>query len=69
MPRQIAVVVLRIRQMVAKQVAEAAMMLSGPQRARGIVAIVDRLQRWPEVSGAKPLRKELVGHYRIRTGD
>lgn len=31
--------------------------------------IVDRLARWPAVSGAKPLRHELSGHYRIRTGD
>ena len=28
-----------------------------------------RLQRWPEVSGAKPLRGELSGYYRMRTGD
>ena len=31
--------------------------------------IVRRLQNWPDVSGAKPLRGELAGHYRIRTGD
>jgi mRNA interferase RelE/StbE len=31
--------------------------------------VVDRLERWPETSGAKPLRNELKGHYRIRTGD
>ncbi len=31
--------------------------------------IVDRLERWPVVSGAKPLRGKLAGHYRIRTGD
>lgn len=28
-----------------------------------------RLAEWPAVSGAKPLRHEFVGHYRIRTGD
>jgi mRNA-degrading endonuclease RelE of RelBE toxin-antitoxin system len=28
-----------------------------------------RLTRWPAVSGAKPLRGELTGNYRIRTGD
>lgn len=28
-----------------------------------------RLRRWPEVSGARPLRGDLAGHYRIRTGD
>lgn len=37
-------------------------------RAR-VLAIVQRLARWPEVSGAKPLRGGLAGHYRIRTGD
>ncbi len=31
--------------------------------------IVECLERWPEVSGAKPLRGKLAGHYRIRTGD
>jgi mRNA-degrading endonuclease RelE of RelBE toxin-antitoxin system len=28
-----------------------------------------RLENWPDVSGVKPLRGELVGRYRIRTGD
>jgi mRNA interferase RelE/StbE len=28
-----------------------------------------RLQRWPEMSGAKPLRGDLTGRYRLRTGD
>jgi mRNA-degrading endonuclease RelE of RelBE toxin-antitoxin system len=28
-----------------------------------------RLERWPEVSGAKALSGELAGCYRIRTGD
>lgn len=31
--------------------------------------IVIRLIAWPSVSGAKPLRGELAGQYRIRTGD
>jgi mRNA-degrading endonuclease RelE of RelBE toxin-antitoxin system len=31
--------------------------------------IVDRLERWPNISGAKPLRHGLKGHYRVRTGD
>lgn len=31
--------------------------------------IVARLDAWPAVSGAKPMREDLVGHYRIRTGD
>jgi mRNA interferase RelE/StbE len=32
-------------------------------------AVVERLAKWPDVSGAKPLRGELAGRYRIRTGD
>lgn len=32
-------------------------------------AVVARLASWPSVSGAKPLRGELAGHYRVRTGD
>ena len=31
--------------------------------------VYQRLERWPEVSGAKPLAGDLAGHYRIRTGD
>ena len=34
-----------------------------------IVAIFKRLRSWPAVSGAKPLRGNLTGHYRMRTGD
>jgi mRNA-degrading endonuclease RelE of RelBE toxin-antitoxin system len=34
-----------------------------------IRAIFVRLVEWPEVSGAKPLRGDLVGNFRIRTGD
>lgn len=37
-------------------------------RAR-VLLIVERLAQWPEVSGAKPLRGSLAGHFRIRTGD
>jgi mRNA-degrading endonuclease RelE of RelBE toxin-antitoxin system len=32
-------------------------------------AVVSRLESWPAVSGAKPLRGELKGHLRIRMGD
>lgn len=28
-----------------------------------------RLGNWPAVSGAKPLRGNLAGHFRLRTGD
>ncbi len=31
--------------------------------------ILERLERWPKVSGAKALRRNLAGRYRIRTGD
>ncbi len=31
--------------------------------------ILERLQRWPDVSGAKPLRHGRKGQHRIRTGD
>jgi mRNA-degrading endonuclease RelE of RelBE toxin-antitoxin system len=32
-------------------------------------AVVTRLERWPNVSGAKPLRGALKEHFRIRMGD
>ena len=31
--------------------------------------VLRRLAGWPDVSGAKPLRKGLAGQFRIRTGD
>ena len=34
-----------------------------------IAKVIDRLARWPAVSGAKPLRGDLAGQFRIRTGD
>lgn len=34
-----------------------------------VKAVFVRLSRWPDVSGAKPLRGTLAGEYRIRTGD
>jgi len=34
-----------------------------------VVRIIERLARWPNVSGAKPLRHDLTGRCRIRTGD
>ena len=37
-------------------------------RAR-IAKVFERLEQWPNVSGAKPLRGDLTGRYRIRTGD
>jgi mRNA-degrading endonuclease RelE of RelBE toxin-antitoxin system len=37
-------------------------------RAR-LDAVITRLEQWPNVSGAKPLRNEWKGHQRIRIGD
>jgi len=34
-----------------------------------VTVLIERLERWPEVSGAKPLRGKLAGHWRMRTGD
>jgi len=36
-------------------------------RAR-LYRVIQRLENWPNVSGAKPLRGNLAGHYRIRSG-
>jgi mRNA-degrading endonuclease RelE of RelBE toxin-antitoxin system len=37
-------------------------------RAR-LYGLLDRLQHWPLVSGAKPLTGRLAGRFRLRTGD
>ncbi len=34
-----------------------------------VLRLFERLALWPEVSGARPLRGHLAGHYRMRTGD
>lgn len=34
-----------------------------------VLKVFERLERWPETSGAKALRGGLAGAYRIRTGD
>jgi mRNA-degrading endonuclease RelE of RelBE toxin-antitoxin system len=34
-----------------------------------IGAVVARLKQWPNVSGARPLRGNWAGHFRIRTGN
>ena len=47
---------------------EQAQALNEPIYSR-VMQIVERLNKWPDVSGAKPLRHSLAGHYRIRTGD
>jgi mRNA-degrading endonuclease RelE of RelBE toxin-antitoxin system len=42
--------------------------IANPIHAR-VLKLLVRLERWPEVSGAKPLAGDLAGHYRLRTGD
>jgi mRNA-degrading endonuclease RelE of RelBE toxin-antitoxin system len=42
--------------------------LNEPIHAR-VLRILERLARWPEVSGAKALTGNLAGHFRVRTGD
>jgi mRNA-degrading endonuclease RelE of RelBE toxin-antitoxin system len=42
--------------------------LNNPIHAR-VLNLLVKLERWPGVSGAKPLRGELAGFYRLRTGD
>jgi mRNA interferase RelE/StbE len=34
-----------------------------------VVKLYERLEKWPQVSGVKPLTGNLVGHWRLRTGD
>jgi mRNA-degrading endonuclease RelE of RelBE toxin-antitoxin system len=34
-----------------------------------VLRLLVRLERWPDVSGAKPLSGGLAGRYRLRTGD
>ena len=34
-----------------------------------VISLLDRLELWPAVSGAKPLSGKLAGRYRLRTGD
>ena len=41
-----------------------------PRRIHGrVLSLALRLEKWPEVSGAKPLTGSLAGHWRMRTGD
>jgi mRNA-degrading endonuclease RelE of RelBE toxin-antitoxin system len=41
-----------------------------PERIKSrIMSIIGRLELWPTVSGAKPLKGKLAGRYRMRTGD
>jgi mRNA-degrading endonuclease RelE of RelBE toxin-antitoxin system len=31
--------------------------------------VITRLERWPDVSGCKPMTHDWKGHYRVRMGD
>lgn len=42
--------------------------LPRPIQAR-VIHLVERVDHWPNVSGAKQLSGHLAGHYRLRTGD
>lgn len=42
--------------------------LSNPIHGR-VLKLLVKLEQWPSLSGAKPLRGELAGCYRLRTGD
>jgi mRNA-degrading endonuclease RelE of RelBE toxin-antitoxin system len=42
--------------------------LSPTMKAR-VLTVLERLQEWPKVSGAKAMKHEWAGHFRIRTGD
>jgi mRNA-degrading endonuclease RelE of RelBE toxin-antitoxin system len=42
--------------------------LGNPIHAR-VLRLLVRLERWPDLSGAKPLRHGLTGCFRLRTGD
>jgi mRNA-degrading endonuclease RelE of RelBE toxin-antitoxin system len=39
------------------------------RRTPRLLCKAERLENWPAVSGAKPLRGALAGYYRLRTGD
>ena len=53
-----------IEEEAARQLGE----LPKPIKAR-MVELLVRLAGWPNVSGAKALRRQLAGHHRLRTGD
>ena len=40
-----------------------------PEIVARVGKLYERLERWPHVSGAKPLSGRLAGHWRLRTGD
>jgi len=34
-----------------------------------VLSVIERLPKWPDVSGAKPLKGNRSGQFRLRTGD
>jgi mRNA-degrading endonuclease RelE of RelBE toxin-antitoxin system len=48
--------------------ADALEQLANPIHGR-VLKLLIRLEKWPQVSGAKPLSGDLAGRYRLRTGD
>jgi mRNA-degrading endonuclease RelE of RelBE toxin-antitoxin system len=40
-----------------------------PEIVARMVKLYERLEKWPQVSGAKPLTASRAGHWRLRTGD
>jgi mRNA interferase RelE/StbE len=48
--------------------AEQLEVLNNPIHGR-VLKLLGRLEKWPNVSGAKPLSGDLAGRYRVRTGD
>jgi mRNA-degrading endonuclease RelE of RelBE toxin-antitoxin system len=57
-----------VRVTIAPEVVRQLHALPNPIQVR-LLHMVERLQHWPAVSGAKPLRGVLAGHFRMRTGD
>ncbi|MFO0970139.1 MAG: type II toxin-antitoxin system RelE/ParE family toxin [Gemmataceae bacterium] len=53
---------------ITKEAAEQLEGLQEPHHAR-MLRLFDRLERWPEISGAKALSGDLAGWYRMRSGD
>ncbi len=50
--------------------AAAEQFLQLPSRIKDRIGkLLARLEHWPDVSGAKPLRAKLAGRFRMRTGD
>ena len=40
-----------------------------PEIVARVAKLYERLEKWPQVSGAKPLTGSLAGRWRLRTGD